>query len=89
MEEEQKKRGRPFKNGAKRNRLAVRVSDENKQVIEQACRILGVSVTDFLIENCVKKAEECIENQAKKFSKDIPEYEFYYEDDFEDDDFDE
>lgn len=87
MEEEQRKRGRPRVNGAKRDRLAVRISEENKQVIEQACRILGVSVTDFLIDNCVKKAEEYIKKQERKFSKGAQEYEFYYDEDFEDEDF--
>lgn len=87
MEGEQKKRGRPCKKHSRNGQISFRLPLEEKERIEQACHILGVTVTEFIVGQALESANKCIKKQEKKFDKGDDEYEFFYDEDFEDEDF--
>lgn len=48
----------------KRERLEVRVSVEQKELVQRAAALLGRSVSDFVLESAQRAAEEAIREHA-------------------------
>lgn len=88
MENQKRKRGRPGKDGAKHDKITIRVDEKFHNELKELSEMEGVSMTDYIIKSVSqygnltrfrKKEEE--ENLS-----DFGEYDFYDE---ENDDFDE
>ncbi len=48
----------------KQDRLAVRVTSQQKQTIERAAAVLGRNVTEFSVETLTSRAEEVLAGQG-------------------------
>ena len=51
--------------GAKSNRIDLRVSQEQKDLLETAASIKGISLSAYLLSNCLEKAKADIAKHQK------------------------
>ena len=56
VSEEKKKRGRPTKNGTRRERIDVRLSDEEYQKLAETSKIVGKSMAEIVRNGIVMAA---------------------------------
>ena len=93
MEDNKKKRGRPFKFGARRKPIFSKCNDEEYSSIERAARLSGMSMSEFIRISTYKASIDSINkrHEALKelYGSDENDYtdDFGYEDDIDEEDY--
>lgn len=74
-----KKRGRPKKEGSRRDYIKIFLTDYEKDMIKQAASISGLSLSEFCRKDTVNAASKCILDDIKKSDS------MHEDEDFDDD----
>lgn len=93
MKEVKKKRGRPLKFGARRKRIVFSCNDEERETIERAARLNGLSLSEYIRTRVYNDSIDYIDKRKEALSdmygsgEDNYEYDEYYEGEPEDENY--